>query len=84
MTDDILERPITYMVKVSRMKEETAIIPVVAMDPEEAKRIAWSKRAESCHEWRPSASEETMHGVIGTRGIATEWQTSQYRKGVHE
>lgn len=84
MSEDILDRPITYLVKVSRAKEETAIIPVVAMDPEEAKRIAWSKRYENCHEWRPSASEETMHGVIGTRGMANDWQTSQYRKGAHQ
>ena len=84
MTDDILDRPITYLVKVSRTKTDTAIIPVVAMDPEEAKRIAWSKRAESCHEWRLSGSDETMHGVVGTRGIANEFQTSQYRKGAHQ
>ena len=84
MTDDILDRPITYMVKVSRSKIETAIIPVIAMDPREAEQIARSKIGENCHEWRPSGSEETMHGVIGTRGIANEFQTSQYRKGVHQ
>jgi hypothetical protein len=84
MTDEILDRPITYLVKVSRSKIETAIIPVVAMDPEEAKRIAKSKIGENCHEWRPSGSEETMHGVIGTRGMANDWQTSQYRKGADQ
>ena len=84
MTDSILNRPITYMVKISRSRTETAIIPVVAMDREEAEQIARSKIGENCHEWRPSASEEIMHGVVGTRGMANEFQTSQYRKGVHE
>lgn len=84
MTDSILNRPITYLVKISRAKEETAIIPVVAMDREEAEKIAKSKIGENCHEWRPSASEEVVHGVVGTRGMANEFQTSQYRKGAHE
>ncbi|CAB5219951.1 hypothetical protein UFOVP237_40 [uncultured Caudovirales phage] len=84
MTDDILNSPITYLVKISRSRTETAIIPVVAMDAREAENIARSKIGENCHSWRPSGSEEIMHGIVGTRGIATESQTLDYRRSLKD
>jgi hypothetical protein len=80
MEDEILERPITYVVKVSRTKTETALIPIVAMTAEEAKIKAWSARFMNNHEWRISGSSEEMHGIVDTRGFANDWQTKCYRK----
>jgi len=86
MTDDILQRPITYIVKVSRTKTETALIPIVAMTIEEAQSKAWANRALNSHEWRisPSESGEKMHGIVDTRGFANEFQTQQYNKEANQ
>lgn len=82
MTDEILDRPITYVVKVSRTKTETALIPIVAMTAEEAQQKAWARRAMNSHEWRSAGSSEEMHGIVDTRGFANEWQTECYKRGV--
>jgi len=81
MTEDILQRPITFVVKVSRTRTETALIPVVAMNAEEAQAKAWARRSENSHEWRPSDSYEEMHGIVDTRGFASEWKTECYKRG---
>lgn len=80
MTDEIIDRPITYVVKVSRTTTVTALIPVIAMTPEEAKQKAWAERFANYHEWKTSGNEETMHGVVETRGFANEFQTKNYVK----
>jgi uncharacterized protein with PIN domain len=82
MTEDILQRPITFVVKVSRTRTEVALIPVVAMTADEAKAKAWVRRAGNHHEWRISASEsgEKLLGIVDTRGFADEFQTEQYKK----
>lgn len=82
MTDEILDRPITYVVKVSRSKTETALIPIIAMTPEEAKQKAWAERFANYHEWKISGNEETMHGVVGTRGFANDFRAEEYKKGL--
>jgi hypothetical protein len=81
MTDDILKRPITYIVKISRTKTETALIPVVAMTAEEAMTKAWARRAGNHHEWRVTGTDEKLHGIVDTRGFANDFQTEQYNKG---
>jgi hypothetical protein len=83
MTEDILQRPITYIVKVSRTRTETALIPIVAMTAEEAQAKAWASRAMNNHEWRisPSESGEKVHGIVDTRGFASEFKAQQYNRG---
>jgi hypothetical protein len=80
MTEDILQRPITYVVKVSRTTTETALIPVVAMTAEEAINKAWARRSERGHEWKVTESKEQMHGIVDTRGFAGKWQTECYKE----
>lgn len=78
MTEDILQRPITFVVKVSRTQTETALIPIVAMTAEEAQAKAWARRAERSHEWRLMNTKEECHGIVDTRGFANEFQTEMY------
>jgi hypothetical protein len=78
MTEDILQRPITFVVKVSRTRTETALIPIVAMTAEEAQEKAWARRAERSHEWRLTNSKEECHGIVDTRGFASEFQADMY------
>lgn len=81
-TEDILQRPITYIVKVSRTRTETALIPIVAMTAEEAQQKAWASRALNNHEWRVTGSDEKMHGIVDTRGFASDFKTQQYSRGL--
>jgi hypothetical protein len=78
MTEDILQRPITFVVKVSRTRTEVALIPVIAMTAEEAQAKAWARRAERSHEWRLMNTKEECHGIVDTRGFANEFQTEMY------
>lgn len=80
-TDDISQRPITFIVKVSRTRTDTALIPVVAMTAEEATAKAWARRTDNNHEWRTTAATQHMHGIVDTRGFANEFKTQQYNKG---
>ena len=82
MTEDILQRPITYIVKVSRTRTDTALIPVVAMSAEEAQQKSWARRAMNNHEWRVTESDEKLHGIVDTRGFASDFQTQQYSRGL--
>jgi hypothetical protein len=80
-TDDISQRPITYIVKISCTKTETALIPVVAMTAEEATAKAWARRGENNHEWKLTDVDQKMHGIVDTRGFATKFKAQQYNKG---
>ena len=80
MTEEIIERPITYVVKVSVTRTEEALVPVVAMTAEEALKRAWARRSERSHEWRLKDTKEECHGIVDTRGFANEWQTTQYKR----
>ena len=81
MTTEIIERPITYIVKVSVTRTEEALIPVVAMTSDEALKKAWASRSERSHEWRLTKTTEDCHGIMDTRGFASEWKTKLYREG---
>ena len=80
MTEDILERPITYIVKIDRTRTETALIPIIAMTAEEAVSKAWARCSENSHEWKLTYSQQHMHGVVDTRGFANEFKTKEYKQ----
>jgi len=76
--DDISNRPITFVVKISITRTEEALVPVLAMTADEAEKKAWERRAERSHQWRVTRTKEECHGVVDTRGFANEFQTDMY------
>ena len=81
MTDETKNSPITFLVRVERTVSEYAIIPVVAMDNNEAKAKAKAKTGESHHTWQIFQSELRITNQIEARGLTSDHQAEQYKKG---